>query len=159
MTALSSNVFLANQLSRQDLVDSMFNGKAITIRNVHGISGNNVTGIVNSFEHEDGSGSSFNIRLGDKTIHTRTTDTPKAFGLNYEQIENSLTYNNKPPTRDMLIESFLEQKPLIGQFNLKGESLILTGVVTKIEREDGSGQSFKIVLNHRTRLYVRASRD
>lgn len=142
----SINTFVANNVRRENLLDSLINEAPIRIRNVHGFGGEikdgamagMVTGVVNHIEHEDGSGKSFNATIGSSRIHISTVDGPLVFGLNHAHLRTAIPFTPEPPSWGQIKRSFLEGEPLIGRFSVEGQSLVLAGVVKAIQRGNES---------------------
>ena len=74
-------------------------------------------------------------------------DKPAVYGLNHAHLKTEVSYNTEGPSRAELFGSFLEHKPIIGRFSVQGKPMVLAGIVSAIEREDGSGHSFNVRIN------------
>ena len=71
------------------------------------------------------------------------------YGLNHAHLGTELVYTDQAPSRQELVDSFLERKPIIGKFSVGGKQMVLAGIVSNIQREDGSGHSFNVTIYKR----------
>lgn len=154
MTHTENATIMADKITGANLIEHLFNGREICIRNLDQSDGNNVRGRIESLELADDSGNLFRVFLHSGThpqkryVTIKTADKPEAFGLNHEHLQTLVKYSEQPPTKQELIDSFLCGTPLIGAFDVGGHDEILVGIITVISR-GGTDNNFLFRVNNR----------